>query len=151
MAPLCSRRNGAGRLSTTSKSGRRCPWEVAPWVNTTSMRISQTGQARLLFQPALLQRSMCLGLGSLYAETPRLGRQLPQILAALCIIFTQIPYTNSVHKFRTQKSVHKIGTQKSTHPYTNPYTKSDTNRDTKAIHKSVHKNGTQNLLNGIPY
>ena len=135
MAPLCSRRSGAGRLSTTSKSGRRCPWEVAPWVNTTSMRISQTGQARLLFQPALLQRSMPLGLGSLYAETPRLGRQLPQILAALCIIFTQIPYTNSVHKNPYTKSVHKkvhirtqIRTQNRTQivtqkRYTNPYTK----------------------------
>ena len=135
MAPLCSRRNGAGRLSTTSKSGRRCPCEVAPWVNTTSMRISQTGQARLLFQPALLQRSMPLGLGSLYAETPRLGRQLPQILAALCIIFTQIPYTNSVHKNPYTKSVHKkahirtqIRTQNRTQivtqkRYTNPYTK----------------------------
>jgi hypothetical protein len=121
-------------LSTTSKPGRRCPWVRVSQI-TTSTKSSQTWQALLLFQLALLQRSTSLGLGSLYAETPHLGKQLPQIVAALCVIFTQIPYTNSVHKFRTQKPVHKTGTQKSTYPYTNPYT--------KAVHKSVHKSGTQ--------
>ena len=123
-------------MSTTSKPGRRCPWVRVSQI-TTSTKSSQTGQALLLFQLALLQRStsLGLGLGSPYAETPHLGKQLPQIVAALCVIFTQIPYTNSVHKFRTQKPVHKTGTQKSTYPYTNPYT--------KAVHKSVHKSGTQ--------
>ena len=116
---------------------------------TTSTKSSQTGQALLLFQLALLQRSTSLGLGSLYAETPHLGKQLPQIVAALCVIFTQIPYTNSVHKFRTQKPVHKTGTQKSTYPYTDPYTKLDTNPYTNAVHKSVHKTGTQKKDNWI--